>query len=319
VEKMKQWLIFIVKMAIGIAIVAWILMQVDQQKFTGYFLTMQGGDLFVILLLSLLSLWVQFLRWKYLLSQYSNSFEQRDLIPSFFAGFTFRLMIPGGHAELSKVFLLPGRKRGKIMAFGMERIFQTYLKVFLSLAFLPVFFPEYIWICTAIILIMLPGYIFFPKIPLLREYAEKETPYHRTFLMTTLFSLGVYVIMVLQYHILIVEQYRINVSATAFTVIYLWSAGVVPISISGLGIREGLAVYFFKFYGVPAAYALATSLFLFVINAILPALIGIPYIYRHRSSFKEIRASLQTSREILRSLRPDKRRQDRSRGESEMK
>ncbi len=303
---MKQWILFILKIVIGIAIVGWILMQVDQDKFINYFLTMRARDLFMVIGLSLASLWIQYMRWKFLLGQYSNSFEKRDLIPSFFAGFTFRLMIPGGHAELSKVFLLPGRKRGKVMAFGMERIFQTFLKIVLSVAFLPVFFPDYFWICFIVILIVLLGYLFFPRIPLLREYAEKETAYHQTFLMTALYSLGVYAIMVLQYHILIVEQYKIDLMATGFTVIYLWSAGVVPVSISGLGIREGLAVYFFQFYGVPAAYALATSLFLFVLNAILPALIGIPYIYRKREHFKEIRSSLQTSREILRSLRSDR-------------
>ena len=108
---MKQWILFIVKIVIGIAIVAWILMQVDQTKFANYYLTMQARDLFFVILLSLISLWIQFMRWKYLLRQYSDSFEQHDLIPSFFAGFTFRLMIPGGHAELSKVFLLPGRNQ----------------------------------------------------------------------------------------------------------------------------------------------------------------------------------------------------------------
>ena len=303
---MKQWIVFILKIAVGITIVAWILMQVDQNKFLEYFLTLQGTDVIQVILLSLISLWIQYKRWKYLLSQYSNSFEQRDLIPSFFAGFTFRLMIPGGHAELSKVFLLPGRKRGKIIAFGMERIFQTFLKIVLAVAFLPIFFPGYLPICITLLIIVMIGYLFFPRIPLLREYAEKETAYHTTFFMTALYSLGVYIVMVLQYYILIVEQYQIDLLATSITVIYLWSAGVIPISISGLGVREGLAVYFFNFYGVPAAYALATSLFLFVLNAILPALIGIPYIYRKREHFREFRSSLQTSREILRSLRSTK-------------
>ena len=303
---MKHWIVFILKIALGITLVAWILMQVDQKKFVEYFLTLQGKDVIQIILLSLISLWIQYIRWKYLLSQYSNSFEQRDLIPSFFAGFTFRLMIPGGHAELSKVFLLPGRKRGKIIAFGMERIFQTFLKIVLAVAFLPIFFPGYLPICITLLIIVLLGYLFFPKIPLLRDYAEKETAYHTTFIVTALYSLGVYIVMVLQYYILIVEQFQIDLLATGITVIYLWSAGIIPISIGGLGVREGLAVYFFNFYGVPAAYALATSLFLFVLNAVLPALIGIPYIYRRREHFREFRSSLQTSREILRSLRSDK-------------
>jgi hypothetical protein len=89
-------------------------------------------------------------------------------------------------------------------------------------------------------------------------------------------------------------------------VIYLWGAGVIPISISGLGIREGLAVYFLRMYGIAAAYAVATSLFLFALNTIIPALIGIYFIYRKRTYLKDIGDSVRSTRELIHNLRNGK-------------
>jgi hypothetical protein len=58
-------------------------------------------------------------------------------------------------------------------------------------------------------------------------------------------------------------------------------------------------VYFFRLYGIAPAYALATSLFLFTLNAIIPALIGVYFIYKNRAQFREIKDSLQSTREMI--------------------
>jgi uncharacterized membrane protein YbhN (UPF0104 family) len=98
----------------------------------------------------------------------------------------------------------------------------------------------------------------------------------------------------------------VSLLATYHTSVYLWSAGLVPISVSGLGVREGFAVYFFNFYGVSAAHAVATSLFIFAINTIFPALVGVYYIYRNRAYFGELKDSIKSTREIIASIRSNK-------------
>ena len=125
--------------------------------------------------------------------------------------------------------------------------------------------------------------------------------------MNFIFAAAIFAIMGMQYYLLLNEVDSISLSATYHTSVYLWSAGMVPISVSGLGIREGLAVYFFKFYDVSAAHAVATSLFLFTINTIIPALIGVFYIYKHRAYFGEIKDSVKSTREILASFRSNKK------------
>ena len=206
---MKDKIIYLFKMCIGVSIVVWILLQVNQQKFLAYFYTLNPLLLLLILPLSILSLYVQYLRWRYMVSSYSDNFQFADLLPSFFAGFAFRLMIPGGHAELSKVFLLPGRKRGKVMAFAMERIFQSLIKIALAVSLLYVHFPQYVMYYVIIMILLIVTYFILPHIRIMKGLEEKPVQYNRVFLWSLLFAAGIYVVMVLQYYILLNDAYPV--------------------------------------------------------------------------------------------------------------
>lgn len=304
---LKQRIIYTMQLSIGLALIIWILMQVDQKQFIAYFRELSLLNLLLIGLLSVLGLYIQFRRWKYLVERYSLHFELKDLLPSFFSGYAFRLLIPGGHAEFSKIYMLPGKKRGKVLAFSMEKLFQTLIKIFALIIVIPITFPGYTIHCIICLLILIVGYIFFPRIPVLKELQEKDVNYHRVFGMNLIFSIGIFLIMGLQYYLLLNQADIISLLATYHTSVYLWAAGMVPISVSGLGVREGLAVYFFKLYGISAAHAVATSLFLFTINTIFPAIIGAYYIYRKRAYFGELKDSIKSTREIIASIRNNKK------------
>jgi uncharacterized membrane protein YbhN (UPF0104 family) len=57
---------------------------------------------------------------------------------------------------------------------------------------------------------------------------------------------------------------------------------VPPVTLGELGIREGTAVLVLSPIGVLAAAALSASLLLFVVNLLIPALIGLPLLLRTR-------------------------------------
>lgn len=306
-SRIKQKIIYAVQICIGLALVIWILMQVDREQFIEYFKSLSFVSLVIIAALSCIGLYIQFRRWKYLVERYSKHFNLRDLLPSFFSGFTFRLLIPGGHAEFSKIFLLPGKKRGKVLAFGMEKFAQTLIKILALLIVLPLTFPDYKVYSIFVLLLIIIGYFLFPRIPILKNLQEKDVNYHRVIGMNLVFALGIFIIMGLQYYILLNQVDSVSLLATYHTSVYLWSAGLVPISVSGLGVREGFAVYFFNFYGVSAAHAVATSLFIFTVNTIFPALVGACYIYRNRAYFGELKNSIKSTREIIASIRSNKR------------
>lgn len=49
---------------------------------------------------------------------------------------------------------------------------------------------------------------------------------------------------------------------------------MIPISVSGLGLREGTTLYILSAYGSPTEIALAFSLLVFVVSDLIPAFIG---------------------------------------------
>lgn len=300
---LQEKLVYLAKLGFGFALVGWILWQVDSSHFIDYFSELQFWPLVFVLMLSATGLAVQFRRWKFLVESNSISYQLTDLLPSFFAGFAFRLMVPGGHAEVSKILLLPGKKRGKAVAFGLEKFFQTFIKMVLITAAVPLTFPDYRWLCFGLLVLFATLYIFLPYLPWWKQFQEKEVNNHILFAKTLLFSIAVFLVMAFQYYILLNQSGEIALPETLQTVVYMWGAGLVPISISGLGIREGLAVYFLKMYNIPAAHAVATSLFLFTINAVVPALIGAVVIYRKRAHLKDMKETVQSTRELFSEIK----------------
>lgn len=305
-QSIKNKLLYLLKLSLGIVLVIWILSHVDRHKVLEYFLALDFTTLSIILFFSLITISVQFFRWRYLVICNSVSFDFKDIIPSFFAGYSFRLMIPGGHAEISKIFLLPGKKRGKAVAVGMEKFFQTYIKLVLLLIALSFSFPAYNTFFYPSIGILILLLFFLPKIKWLKKLQEKEVNNLVVFGNTLIFSLLIFIIMVIQYYILLNQVNSIEFFETMHTVVYLWGSGIVPISISGLGVREGLAVYFLKMYGIVPAHAVATSLFLFFLNTIIPALIGVFFIYKKRKHLKDMKDTVKSTRSLWKELKSNK-------------
>lgn len=301
-QTLKNKLAYLAKISIAIMLIIWILSGVDRQKLVEYFLALDLYTLLLVIIFSIVTVTVQFLRWKYLVVCNSSDFNIKDILPSFFAGYAFRLMIPGGHAEISKIFLLPGKKRGKAVAFAMEKFYQTYIKLILILIVLPISFPEYRIIFYIIMTVLILAMFLLPKIGWLKFLQEKDVKNIRVFFNTLYFSLGIFLIMVIQYFILLNQVNEINFWETMHTVVYLWGSGIIPVSISGLGVREGLAVYFLKFYGIFPAHAVATSLFLFFLNTIIPALIGVFFIYKKRQHLKDMKDTVKSTRSLWKEL-----------------
>ncbi|MFC2087988.1 lysylphosphatidylglycerol synthase transmembrane domain-containing protein [Calditrichota bacterium] len=306
-QTLKNKLAYLAKFSIGIILVGWILSGVDKQKVIEYFLSLDLLTLFFILFFSILTVTIQLLRWKYLVICNSSDFDFKDILPSFFAGYAFRLMIPGGHAEISKIFLLPGKKRGKAVAFAMEKFFQTYIKLVLIVIVLPISFPAYRILFYVLMVFLFLALFLLPKIGWLKFLQEKEVNNIKVFFNTLVYSLGIFLIMVIQYFILLNQVNEINFFETMHTVVYLWGSGIIPISISGLGVREGLAVYFLNFYGIYPAHAVATSLFLFCLNTIVPALIGVFYIYKKRQHLKDMKDTVKSTRSLWKELRNNRK------------
>ncbi|MGD9897678.1 MAG: lysylphosphatidylglycerol synthase transmembrane domain-containing protein [Calditrichaceae bacterium] len=301
-EILTQRILFTLKYLVGFFLLAWILAYVDRKQMLATIMNLELSIIVFVIILAFVSLAAQFYRWKYLVESNSTHFRSADLMPSFFAGFAFRMMLPGGHAEITKVFLLPGKKGGKVVAFGIEKFFQTYIKIFLvSLAF-PIIFPEYRLILWGVSGVLLVAYFFLPRMmqrAFLKKYQEREVNYHSLFFRTLIYSMAIFSGLILQYYYLLNSVHDIGFYETSLSVIFIWGAGLLPISVSGLGVREALSVFFFGKYGIPGSSAVGLSLFLFFINAILPAFAGVYYIIKRRSDLRDAGGVFKSATKIV--------------------
>src|SRR5690606_3777038 len=53
---------------------------------------------------------------------------------------------------------------------------------------------------------------------------------------------------------------------------------VPPVTLTDVGIREGVSIYVGGFFGVAGAVAFNAAFTLFLINLVLPALLGVPFV-----------------------------------------
>lgn len=296
-ELFLKRIFFILKYLVGLVLLAWILGRVDRQQMIEAILSLSTQTLLFTIVLAAVNISVQFFRWKYLIESHSQHFEYKDLIPSFFAGFAFRMMIPGGHAEITKVFLLPGQKRGKVVAFGIEKFFQTYIKLIFVLIAFPVFYPQYrLWLWSMALIGAL-AYFFFPSLwghRFMERFREKELNYPRIFIQTLVYSLLIFSLLILQYYFLLNDAHTISLLNTTIAISIVWGAGLLPISVSGMGVRENLAVFFLAPFGVAAHSAVGIALLIFVLNNVLPASAGLFFIYRKRRDLKEAGGAIKS-------------------------
>lgn len=73
---------------------------------------------------------------------------------------------------------------------------------------------------------------------------------------------------------------------------------VIPsVTLLDVGVREGAAVFFLAFFGIDEAVAFNASFLLFLINILLPAAAGLPYVFRMRLGGRAAAATPTTLKE----------------------
>ena len=104
----------------------------------------------------------------------------------------------------------------------------------------------------------------------------------RQLFVTVLYTLAFQSVIILQMFFLINCFAKISLMhAFIGTSAMLFVKSLLPISIGDLGVREAGSIFFFSTYGISQAAALNASLMLFLINILIPSIIG-TYFIRHQ-------------------------------------
>ena len=259
-------------------------------------------------LLSGLNLFLQFLKWRYLVRLIKPDVPASEILTSLFAGFTFGLITPGRVGEFGRVVFIKNKPYITLLglsfldkfyalalvflggSIGLLAILGQYLDqhvlfwpvvlfaiVSLSLLFYLILHPDAIRTLLYSLNITLP---FREKIKLL--ISSLDNFHHRQAHTLLALCSMFYFVLIGQFYVLVLAFKSISawpayqaISATLFV------KTLLPISLGDLGIRELAAKEFFSFVGVYDAAAFNASLLLFTINVLLPSIIGLFFILKN--------------------------------------
>lgn len=265
----------------------------------------------IALVLLVPNIYLQYLKWKLTCKSILNFNDKKIIFYSMLQGFTAGAVTPLRLGEyFGRAFLFKERTLMQVtIATVVDKVFPMIILALIGslsgIIFIYLFYNVSVYISSALFIVIFllfyiliqllidPGFWdnflfnkikdsktlsrYLGKLRFLKNLDRKYTL--KMFFISFLF----YSCFVLQFVILV----------GAFTnqinfIDYLWAAFLVmfaktffpAISLSELGIREGVSVFFLGEMGVAAASAFNASMFLFFINILIPALIGSVLLFR---------------------------------------
>jgi uncharacterized protein (TIRG00374 family) len=307
--KNRQVRYFLIKIIIAAGLIWYIVENINPEEILTAVSSADYYLIFIAFALCFLNLYLQFLKWEIVCKNYLNFNDRKKIFISLFHGFAAGIFTPARIGEyFSRGLTLKEKSVFQIAAATFIDKFFPFLIVIFFGGISFIFYMDYnyhsyylsILFFAAVLLLV---YVFFVAvwkgkflnyIPdrikqknkaakiLLNIEQLKELNFQFTLRMIFI-SIMFYLCYLIQFAVLITAfshnfhfiEYMWNGSLIMFT------KSIVPqISIGELGIREGVSIYFYRKIGEDAVTAFNASILLFLINLVLPSLIGLILLYK---------------------------------------
>lgn len=232
-----------------------------------------------------------------------NSIEKTSFskaVDSYLIGMSLGIITPGRIGELARVFNLGSKLEGMGIALW-DKILDLYVVLGLSI-FGICYFTGIFWgslflflLILLLFLIVNPKYLcILNKLPIFNRYPQiidslsmikKKNLWIN--LVVTFFA---YLVVILEGYILSKAFGIENFKALLYGYPLVMLVNLVPITVGGLGVREGTAIYILSRLNIPANISFNISFLIFIFNTVLPALWGVVSLY-----LEEIKKSIYNS------------------------
>ena len=302
------------KIAIAAGLIFYIVRHINVYDI--YLTVQQSNTAFIIIAILLLPLnvYLQYKKWELTCSNFLNYTAKGRILRSLFYGFSAGIFTPLRVGEFfARAIPIEGRPVLHIAAASFaDKLFTLIMVAFCgalaSTAYLFYFYniPYYTIFSMLFVIIALFGLVIYLFITesfwdnvltgklkdkkIFSAYKEKfallkMTGRHYSLKMLAL-SFGFYACYIIQFSFLLAAF-----SGKYKTIVYIWisnlimfSKTLIPISFGELGVREGASVYFVQKFGESAAAGFNASIFLFLINVMIPAAAGMILLVKNNDS-----------------------------------
>ena len=283
--------IIILKFALTALLLALIFQKVGIRVLIDRFYQIKPLFLVFALLPGILFTLLKAYKWHYLISLADRPCSYARSLESYLIGMAIGLITPGRIGEVGRVFYLKaGRKLESVGLVGVDKLLDLAVVFALSCAggflmlkgtigFLFILLAAAILLCLSypgipigLIKKILSPFSIRDKVQTILESMErvKGKPMAVSLAMTA----AAYGLVLAEFYLLILgfEFVPIQPILVVFPLVML--TNILPVTIGGLGVREGTAAVLFSMFNVSEAIAVNAAFLIFFINTFLPGLIG---------------------------------------------
>lgn len=284
-EKVKKRISFAIKIAISATILFFIYSKIDVQLLAGNISQLSLFTIFILIVTSLMKHVTQGLNWYYALSinpKYQPTWI--EIAQNYLIGISLCFVLPGGYATYGKMYFIENSKKATFASVLLEKFFQTWGNlIYASIA--AIFFFQnvnlYLRLSVAFIIAIAPLILlliinFIPRF-------KSHLPVLKTIFPKIIMSQLIYIpLTIIQYWLILRSFTEITFIQSAISTTLILSANVIPITYAGLGLREYFAIKVLGQYGISDTAAVTTALIIFIMNSVLPALVGLYFIMKYK-------------------------------------
>ena len=287
-EFMQSWYIkakWLLPIIGTVALIGLLCHRIDLHQIANFRQVADWGVLLIAAALTLPFVLLKTLKWHQLLKTNQSQTTYTLALRSFLIGVGASLFTPARIGELARVACFP---RGRLEVFTLVVVdkfidMSTLLGVFvLSLALLSpwlgvvgLFGLGCLWVLIYTGVSLTKGAKWMSQRSWLAERLRllRQLP-RRLIVLNAGFACACFGLMSFQFYLLLSSLQPVGWQV-GLTLPIILVVSSLPISIMGLGLREGTAALLLSRYGVPMEAAVAAAFSLFVINALLPGLVGL--------------------------------------------
>jgi len=285
-SKSKE-IFFILKIVITSFILYFVFRKLDFNALLINFSHLNLLVIMIILVTTVLKFYTQLKNWELFLGVNPHyKPESKEIMISHFVGLALRFFIPGGSAIVGKIFYVENRKKLTLLSLGLEVFFQTWIILLFASVSCFFFFENIskLVITIAFVLILiLPLSAWFFEGFLKKDHHKLYLKQYLNFIPKVMPIQFIYIFLtIFQYYIILKTLSGFTLWKAVIAVPLILSSNTIPITYSGLGLRETFAVNVLGKYGIDPHIAVTTSLTIFFFNAVLPAIIGVFFIFRNK-------------------------------------
>lgn len=270
--------LYLIKLSLTALILYLIFSRFELRKVLYSIVSLPLWIILMMIISTLFKHYTQYKNWKYSLQLNPGYQKNRaEVLSSYLIGIPLRFLIPGGTATYGKIFFVRNTSKvASAMSVTSEKFHMTWMSwTYASVAALFYFPLVPLWLrlpfcllCCLTPLILYYGLGRFEKTKSISILYAQKAPRIIGFQAVYVFITIIQLWMILN-HLAQLSFFdaMIRIALTNF-------ANTIPITISGLGLREYFAIHFLKTAGITAEQAVSATLTLFIFHDLIPALIG---------------------------------------------